>query len=572
MATFESGVRIGEVLKGKYQILQKIGEGGFSYVYLAIDLELMNKQWAIKEVVRSGKDAAGRNVEATLEREAEILSRLDHPNIVAIHDVFKTDEFIYVVMDHVEGESLAKVLRREGAQSAADVQAWMLQLCDALSYLHNQEPPIIFRDIKPGNIMLRPDGYVKLIDFGVVREYKEGKSADTVAFGTVGFAAPEARENKMQTDARSDIFSMGATMWNLLTGVLPSTDTASATGIALENAKAYNPNIPDGFADIIIPKCVKTNRAERYQTCEELAADLEIYQQLSKDYRNQQLKKVKLFAGFGIAAIALLFVGLGTHVAQDVMVNNQFNNLVAQAEAQSSSELAQSRYLDAIAKKPGVDGKEAYEGLIALYKEDGVFTGEEKETFTRLYENNLSNANVNSAEAAELFFDIGELYWAYSDGSNSELTRIKSAEGFFKKAQAYDGADFDLREEAQAYYALVEYAANVQNFGNEANADIDFAQEWQYFSNLVSNGSLDPVVQMRNYKLIASQIIRCHSFFKEAGVTSLQASELLKSIDDNMAQFDEVSKHSALYSDTVSELAKARSYISKWSLNEGTVS
>ena len=182
--------RVGDVIKGRYKILSVIGKGGMSRVYLAADLQLTNKQWAVKEVDRNATDPTGRPIEQSLASEAELLSKLDHPNIVDIVDIEKTEDFIYVIMDHVEGTSLADVVRREGPQSEEDVQKWMLQVCDALGYLHRQDPPIVYRDMKPSNIMLHPDGYIKLIDLGVAREYKDEARKDTIAFGTTGYAAP----------------------------------------------------------------------------------------------------------------------------------------------------------------------------------------------------------------------------------------------------------------------------------------------------------------------------------------------------------------------------------------------
>ena len=150
--------RVGDVIKGRYKILSVIGKGGMSRVYLAADLQLTNKQWAVKEVDRNATDPTGRPIEQSLASEAELLSKLDHPNIVDIVDIEKTEDFIYVIMDHVEGTSLADVVRREGPQSEENVQKWMLQVCDALGYLHRQDPPIVYRDMKPSNIMLHPDG------------------------------------------------------------------------------------------------------------------------------------------------------------------------------------------------------------------------------------------------------------------------------------------------------------------------------------------------------------------------------------------------------------------------------
>ena len=200
--------RVGDVIKGRYKILSVIGKGGMSRVYLAADLQLTNKQWAVKEVDRNATDPTGRPIEQSLASEAELLSKLDHPNIVDIVDIEKTEDFIYVIMDHVEGTSLADVVRREGPQSEEDVQKWMLQVCDALGYLHRQDPPIVYRDMKPSNIMLHPDGYIKLIDLGVAREYKDEARKDTIAFGTTGYAAPE-QYGIFQSDERADIFSLG---------------------------------------------------------------------------------------------------------------------------------------------------------------------------------------------------------------------------------------------------------------------------------------------------------------------------------------------------------------------------
>ena len=211
------GLKRGDVIKNRYEVLRLIGEGGMSRVFLAADLKLQNKQWAIKEVDRRAKDPVGRPIEQSLSNEAELLSKLDHPNIVSINDIEKTKNYIYVVMDHVEGQSLDKVVRENGPQNEEDVKNWMVQICDAPDYLHSQKPPIIYRDMKPSNIMLRPDGNVKLIDLGVAREYKDEAKKDTIAFGTEGYAAPE-QYGRDQTDPRTDVYGLGTTMWRLLGG------------------------------------------------------------------------------------------------------------------------------------------------------------------------------------------------------------------------------------------------------------------------------------------------------------------------------------------------------------------
>ena len=289
--------RVGDVIKGQYKILQIIGSGGMSRVYLASDLQLTNKMWAIKEVDRHATDPVGRPIEQSLAREADLLSKLNHPNIVDIVNIEKTDDFIYVVEDYVEGDTLDAEVRKEGPQSEEDVQRWMLQICDALGYLHEQNPPIIYRDMKPKNIMLHPDGYIKLIDLGVAREYVDDASrTDTVAFGTEGYAAPEQYGAKTQTDARTDIYGIGATMWHLLAGGAPPME------FPLPDVRTANPNVSEGFANIIA-RCCKLDRAERYQSCEELAVDLERYEELTAEYRARQAKKVRTFAGCAVGGV-----------------------------------------------------------------------------------------------------------------------------------------------------------------------------------------------------------------------------------------------------------------------------
>ena len=213
--------RMGEIIDGKYEVLREIGRGGMSVVYLAMDRRL-NKQWAIKEF-RKDKDDANKQValKALLD-EANLMKKFDHPTLPRIVDIIELPETVYVVMDYIEGESLNKVLDAYGAQPQEAVIEWAKQLSEVLYYLHTQNPPVIYRDMKPANIMLKPDGTVRFIDFGIAREYKEGKEGDTEAIGTRGYAAPEQFGGRGQTDARTDIYSLGVTLYHLVTGKNPA--------------------------------------------------------------------------------------------------------------------------------------------------------------------------------------------------------------------------------------------------------------------------------------------------------------------------------------------------------------
>ena len=292
----------GTVIDGKYEILKQIGKGGMSVVYLAMDLRL-NKQWAVKVIERKG---IGKNNEIVLNKvpdDTELMKRLDHPAIPRIVDIIDKEEDpqIYIVMDYVEGESLDKILDEYGAQSQDLVIDWAKQICDTLGYLHSQKPPIIYRDMKPANIMLKPEGNLKIIDFGISREYKEQNLADTTVLGTKGYAPPEQFGSR-QTDARSDIYALGMTMHHLVTGVDPRKQDYVPI-------KQYNPSLMDGL-EIIIDKCVQMNPEDRYQNCNELMYDLEHIELLGIEYKKMQKRKLFTFVISLILAVVLAVSGV----------------------------------------------------------------------------------------------------------------------------------------------------------------------------------------------------------------------------------------------------------------------
>ncbi len=211
------------ILEGRYLIIKLVGRGGMGAVYKALDKRQQNRVVAIKEMSTNavGSDNYTAAVDA-FEREAGMLNNLDSPALPRVWDFFPGNHHrLYLVMDYIEGESLEAAIQRCGPIPESMVIDWARQICDVLHYLHSYNPPIIFRDLKPSNIMLTPQGKIKLIDFGIARHFKPGQSTDTVTYGSIGFSAPE-QYGQGQTDARSDIYSLGATLYYLLTGINPS--------------------------------------------------------------------------------------------------------------------------------------------------------------------------------------------------------------------------------------------------------------------------------------------------------------------------------------------------------------
>lgn len=287
----------GKVLDGKYEILKEVGRGGMSIVYIAMDKRL-NKQWAVKEIKNDGSKSTETLLKG-LEREANILKSVDHPVIPRIVDIINDKGVIYVVMDYVEGEDCETRIKRDGAQDQELVIDWAISLAEGLDYLHNMNPPIIYRDMKPGNVMIRPEGGIKLIDFGTAKEYIEESIADTTALGTKGYAAPEQYGDSYgkaiyKTDARTDIYNLGVTLFRMVTGEDPNT---------LRPIREVNPALSTGL-EKIIKKCTEHEPANRYQNCKELIYDLEHYTELDDEHKKKNKIKIAVWALFVVLTIA----------------------------------------------------------------------------------------------------------------------------------------------------------------------------------------------------------------------------------------------------------------------------
>ena len=212
------------LLKGRYRILFLVGQGGFGAVYKVEDTQSGNRPLAMKEINLSALTAQ-EAIEATgaFNREVHLLSDLTHPNLTRIYDHFTGREHWYLVMDYIEGETLEQHLKRtrSGRLPLREVLDIGIQLCAVLDYLHTREPSIIFRDLKPANVMRTSAGHLYLIDFGIARHFKPGQPRDTIPLGSPGYAAPE-QYGRAQTTPRADIYSLGALLHQLLTGNDPA--------------------------------------------------------------------------------------------------------------------------------------------------------------------------------------------------------------------------------------------------------------------------------------------------------------------------------------------------------------
>lgn len=229
-------------ISGRYMIERILGEGGMSVVYLARDTHLQDRWVALKRMeLPQLPPAEAQLVIAAFQREAQLLATLQHPAIVPVSDYFEEGGSRYLVMDYVAGQTLEQAWQTAGRFSEGQVLIWARQLAEALHFLHHQNPPIIFRDLKPANIMLRPDGSLVLIDFGIARFFKAGQHKDTMRLGTPGYAAPE-QYGRGQSDSRADVYSLGVVLHQLLTGHDPAQSPMNLPAVG-QLAPACSPQV-----------------------------------------------------------------------------------------------------------------------------------------------------------------------------------------------------------------------------------------------------------------------------------------------------------------------------------------
>jgi serine/threonine-protein kinase len=334
-------LKIGDVLGTRYRILSILGQGGMGTVYLAEDVKLLGKRWAVKETFHT-EDNRRKFIE-----EAEMLSKLSHPHLPGIVDYFPPDEkgFGYLVMDYIQGQTLQEMfMQRSRRMDAAQVVKYALQVCDLFHYLHHELPTsVIYRDLKPSNIMIEGSDTVRLIDFGIARDFKESNLTDTVQIGTVGFAAPEQFENH-QTDNRTDLYALGAVIYYLLS----EGRYYYVTQVPLIE---INREIPDRLS-YILEKMLKNDPDERYQTAKEAKEDLTrfLYKLSDGDSLPGQSEPNNML-GPVIIAVAGTFNGAGsTHTALMIA-----NHLAGQGKQVACIEANDSNQFEGI--------EAAYEGV-----------------------------------------------------------------------------------------------------------------------------------------------------------------------------------------------------------------
>lgn len=560
-------LEIGSIIDGKYKILNKIGQGGMSVVYLAMN-ERANKQWAIKEVRKDGvKDYDV--VRQGLIAETDILKRLNHPHLPSIIDVIDRDDTFLIVMDYIEGKSLDHWLKKDGAQPQEKVVEWAKQICDVLGYLHSRKPPIIYRDLKPANVMLKPDGQIMIIDFGTAREFKETSIEDTSCLGTQGYAAPEQYGGHGQTDARTDIYTLGATMYHLLTGHNPSLPPYEMYPI-----RRWNPALSSGLEKIVL-KCTQRNPNDRYQNCAELMYALEHYGELDSAYRRKQSIKWKSFVASCALTVVSLAGSIGFKVAESKTIKNSYDGYISEATKVTTQEERADYYEKAIKIDP--EREEGYLELLDLFvygadKNERDFNRDETAEMTAILgykgtgnRTNESYFERNKEGYDEFAFRMGVYYFYYYEGGGSAGKSM--AQPWFEKAQKGTTLDADKLQLAERFAKISGYYASLDSsdetgYGSSAS----YGDYWTDLTNL-TDGDISKVVNTKTavaiYEELIARINENAVDFKRAGVTKDQMMDKLSNTKTRLEMLqNEISQSDETWDGVLDSISAAEHQVS----------
>lgn len=530
-------LEIGSLVDGKYKILSKIGHGGMSVVYMAIN-EKANKTWAIKEVRKDGK-MDFNTVRQGLMAEIETLKKLKHPNLPSIVDVIEDEDSFIIVMDYIEGRSLDKIIEESGAQSESDVVEWAKQLCDVFGYLHSRTPAIIYRDMKPANVMLKPDGNIMVIDFGTAKNY-EIELGETTGIGTIGYAAPEQYigSGLGRSDARTDIYCLGITLYHLLTNIDPCKNLINDKSI-----RKINPALSHGL-DAIIQKCTQYQPQDRYQTCAELMYDLENYKELEPLYRKKQKRKLGAFLLTIILSVVFVISGVALNLLATEKATESYDTIIEEAAKTVDYKERLELYEQCIVIPNKAGEKDAYLGIIQTFKDDDdAFTQAEANTLTKHINNNKEALQANIDNYTEICFETGKLYWYYYQSGNDSASSddftgaIYSVEWFSDVPSGYKNYGM-----ATAYANIGEFYRNIAKYVVEAN---DKGKYKPFFENLEKlmelvalNESESEIVRLELLEMSRSALHQYATKLKGDGITKEQQLAMYNDIEKTVRNIE----------------------------------
>ena len=473
-----------KILRGRYEILKCIHSKGMANVYIVQDSNL-GKQWCLKEIRKS--EAGKKGIEyVSLLQEANILRSLNYERIPRITAIEDENDSLFVIMDFLDGVTLKAFVEEKGRVPEQMAVKWMLQITQIMGYLHSEKPnkkPIFYRDMKPDNIMVRPNGAINLFDFGISVRLERKDQPPDYTLGTPGYVAPEQRKKKLPMDLRSDIYSMGRTFYFMLTGV----DPRDFINIPLKPISDWSPDVSPALINIV-EKCMAENPNNRFQNCEELQYALENYIYSDEKYRSTAKKKVRTVLTLSI---------LGAVISVFSIIPFGMNNLQDKERYEQALLVAQQSgrfedYDKAISLNP--TKLSPYDGYFEIIENDGVFTKEEEVKLLNHINPYLSEIKTDP-EYGRVAFEIGRLYWFFYEGDVNER-QILSIKWF---EDAID-AEFNT-EEAKTYYNIGVFTRDISKSVQEANDKGMYIAYWNNLKSIQGSSASDIVTIQTNISI-----------------------------------------------------------------------
>ena len=475
-----------KILNGRYEVLKCIHSKGMANVYIVQDTNL-GKQWCLKEIRKS--EAGRKNIEyISLLQEANILRSLNHERIPRIVNIDDEGDSLFVVMDFLDGMTLKSFVDEKGKIPEEMAVKWMLQVVQTMGYLHSErahKKPIFYRDMKPDNLMIRPNGTINIFDFGISVRVESKDQLPDYTLGTPGYVAPEQKRKDLPVDLRSDIYSMGMTFYFMLTGI----DPRGFLNSKLKPVSDWSPEVSPALIKII-DKCLKENPKDRYQDCEELQYALENYRFSDEKYKASARRKV-----FSVLIIGILgvLIGIGSIIPfmlDKAEEDNVYQNAILVAKQSGRLE----DYDAAISLRP--TELAPYEGYLEAIKQDGVFSQEEEGKLLNHINPNLQEIK-GSGGYGKLAFEIGKLYWFYYQGSLSGESGSSLSIRWFEDAisKGYE------TEEAQVYYDLGVFNRDISKSVIEASDSGMYKGYWDRLMSIKNVNTSDIVTFQTNISI-----------------------------------------------------------------------
>ena len=491
------------ILNGKYTILRSLHSSGMANVYVALDVNL-GKQWCVKEIRKS--EAGRKNIEHIgLLQEANILRDLSNERIPRITEIATEGDSLIVVMDFLDGVNLKDFIERNGKVDEDLAVKWMIQITQTMTYLHSKtskKKPVFYRDMKPDNLMVRPNGNINIFDFGISIKVESEDQLPELTLGTKGYVAPEQKKRDLPVDLRSDIYAMGKTFYFMVTGV----DPRSFGDNELKPISDWSPEISPALIKII-EKCMEPDANDRFQDCEELQYALENYRTSDEKYRSTAVKKITITVAVLMAGILIMWGSVVPFSMVRAEKEDAYTNAVLVAQQSGKAE----DYYTAISLNPlDID---MYVGFISAVENDGEFSKEEEKMLLDYLNTNLVELK-EAEDYGRLAYEIGRLYWFYYDDYNEDEEGKTISIKWFEDSIA---AGCNV-EESTVYHDLGIFKRDIAKSIKDSS---DSGMYKTYWGNLLKAQEVttNDLVTIQTY-LSASECISVYAYnLKKDGIT-----------------------------------------------------